>query len=85
MTAAYEAVRSGALYEGAGTISSGGAGIIMRSGVPAWLALWAASPPPAPTATPRPTEDPSVVSALQSDLVLVLASMALGHARAVQP
>jgi hypothetical protein len=84
VTAAYEAVRAGALGEGTGTVSPGGVGVIMRSGVPAWLAVWAAAPPPAAPGLSQPTDLPSVVSAYHSDLVLVLASMALGHVPAVQ-
>ncbi|MBV9282298.1 MAG: hypothetical protein JOZ41_19630 [Chloroflexi bacterium] len=85
MTAAYEAVRAVALGEGAGTAPSGGGGVIVHAGVPAWLAMWAASPSPGPAGASQATDLPSVVSALQSDLVLVLASMALNHAPAVQP
>jgi hypothetical protein len=60
-------------------------GIIVHAGLPTWLATWAASPPPVTTGVSRPTDLPLIVSALQSDLVLVLASMALNHAPAVQP
>lgn len=85
MTAAYEAVRAFVLDEGRGTDLSEGVGVIMRSGVPAWLALWAAAPPPAPPGRAQLAELPSVVAALHSELVLVLASMALGHLPAVHP
>lgn len=84
MTTAYEAVRADALRAGAETAPSGGAGVIMRSGVPTWLTTWAPSPPPPPECS-RSADLPSVVSALHADLVLVLASMALGHASAVHP
>jgi hypothetical protein len=85
VTAAYEAVRTAALDKGAGIVPSGGAGVIMSSGLPAWLVLWTASPSPAPAPPPQPTDLPSVVPALPSDLVLILASMVLGHAPAVHP
>jgi hypothetical protein len=83
--AGYETVRAGALDAAGETVPPGGAGMIVQAGVPAWLATWTVPPPLVAARSVPSTDLPTIVSALQPDLVLILASMVLGHVPAVQP
>lgn len=69
---AYEQLRAATLARG-GASGGLGAGLLMGKGMSAWIAAWAALPAPRLPASPAVT----AVMAASSEVVSVLASMAL--------
>jgi hypothetical protein len=85
ITAAYEVLRAFAIGVQQDIHPPAGFGVLLRSGLPAWLAMWVDPPPPA-VAEPVPAINlPTAVFALRPELVLVLATMALGHRLEARP
>lgn len=78
ITAAYELLRAFALGTQQDHLPAG-FGVLLRSGLPAWLALWRDTPPPANDTVVSVLDRPTAVVTLRSELVLVLATMALGQ------
>lgn len=57
-----------------------GLGVIAAHGMAAWLALWHAFvPADPPAAPPRALTDPAPAGAARSEMVAVLAAIALAH------
>jgi hypothetical protein len=78
MTAQYEAVRASVLGQADSLCSTQGLAVLRWRGVPAWLAVWAASVPAAPSPPPVAASPVgAVVPGSEQDLVAVLLSMAL--------
>jgi hypothetical protein len=78
MTAQYEAVRASVLGQANGLCSAQGLAVLRWRGVPAWLAVWAACVPAAPSPLPvGGSPAVAVVPGIEQDLVAVLLSMAL--------
>lgn len=84
LVAAYELLRAFALGEPPAAHPPAGFGVLLRSGLPAWLALWRDTPPPPNDAAVSVLDRPTTVATLRSELVLVLATMALGQQPAVR-
>lgn len=81
--ARYEALRRHAVMRDSPPEPRDGLAVLLREGIPAWLAAWSRVPAPVPTARVE-CRSPVLPDGVSADVIRVLAAMALGHLQEVR-